>query len=1065
MTNEACVDFCYSKGLPYAGTEYFTQCYCGSSLAPGATPAAETDCNAPCGGNATEPCGGSNRLTLFNTSQITGPQVNPGPDGWTSQGCYSEGTTGRALATGLNGVPGDQMTVAKCTAGCQSAGFSLAGVEYAGECYCGNQISNGAKPDASGGCTMTCNGNGTEFCGGPGHLNLYSKGSFRPRGEDALTPGQHSHLSANLALPIASRLVCPFNYKWYGCYTEGTNGRALGSKTYADDAMTLGACAIFCSGFTYFGVEYSRECYCGNSFSAGSILANSADCNMICAGTSCDFCGSGNRLSVYSLNAPPGSTTDPTAPPTSISTPISTPAPSSTGLPKGWAAYGCWVDGVQGRILNQQLPDNDALTVESCAQSCASQDFKIAGAEYSKQCFCGNSIVNGGVKAQSDAECNTPCAGDPTEMCGGGGRMSILSLGPPAVLAPPAPIPVVGDWAYQGCYEDNVKQVRTFTWQLIFQNMTPDQCLKQCATFGYMAAGLEYGDECYCGDPFNIQTVGSTKRPESECNIPCTGNGSAICGGGSRLTTYFWTSDPLYSWTFPEAGSSAAGEYKFLVPGVCVPLMTSQSINGKVMFLEKWGTGPPNSTGAYELDLTLVDDFAAAWRPMHVKTDVFCAVGVTLPDKAGRQLTVGGWSGDSTFGVRLYTPDGSPGAPSKNDWEENVDVLKLQAGRWYPTAMIMANGSILVIGGEKGSNGAPEPSLEILPYTGTAPLYMPWLERTDPNNLYPFCAVLPSGGILVVYWNEARILDERTFETIKTLPNMPGAVNDPMGGRTYPLEGAFALLPMHDPYTEPLGVLVCGGSTEGPGNAIDNCVSAYPDAASPEWVIERMPSARVMTLMTPLPDGTYLVGGGAQHGVAGFGLGTNPNLNALLYDPTKKVGSRFTVMANTTVARMYHSEFTTLLDGRVMVSGSDPEDGVNPQEYRVEQFLPPYLLSGKPRPTFSITDKDWTYGETITVTLGSAPKNGAITASLLAAISSTHGNSVGARTLFPAISCTGTRCQIKSPPGKYIAPPGWYQLYVLDGGIPAVGVYVRIGGDPAELGNWPKGNGFTTPGV
>ena len=43
------------------------------------------------------------------------------------------------------------------------------------------------------------------------------------------------------------------------------------------------------------------------------------------------------------------------------------------------------------------------------------------------------------------------------------------------------------------------------------------------------------------------------------------------------------------------------------------------------------------------------------------------------------------------------------------------------------------------------------PSIEVLPYTGTAPLYMDWLARTDPNNLYPFCAVLPGGGIFVAY--------------------------------------------------------------------------------------------------------------------------------------------------------------------------------------------------------------------------------------------------------------------------------------------------------------------------
>jgi hypothetical protein len=328
--------------------------------------------------------------------------------------------------------------------------------------------------------------------------------------------------------------------------------------------------------------------------------------------------------------------------------------------------------------------------------------------------------------------------------------------------------------------------------------------------------------------------------------------------------------------------------------------------------------------------------------------------------------------------------------------------------------------------------------------------------------------VLPSGGIFVGYWNEARILDENTFATVKTLPNAPGAPNDPLAGRTYPLEGAAVLLPQRYPFTDPLGILMCGGSTVGVASALDNCVSIYPDESNPTWKLERMPSFRVMTIMAPLPDGTYFVGGGAKHGVAGFGLATGPNLNALLYDPTKPLGRRFTVAANTTIARMYHSEAITLLDGRVLISGSNPEDGVNPEEYRVEVFVPPYLLNGLPRPTFNLAtgNRDWAHGQTgIPFTLGTAAQNGAITVTLLGAVSSTHGNSMGARTLMPKVTCAGTSCTVDAPPNKYVCPPGWYQFFVLDGGVPAVGVYVRIGGDPAGLGNWPQAPGFSVPGI
>ncbi|PHH72353.1 hypothetical protein CDD82_6023 [Ophiocordyceps australis] len=878
------------------------------------------------------------------------PVENPGLDGWKFMGCHSEGAEGRALGHGVNTVAGDNMTVARCLSACGTDGYVLAGVEYGGECYCGQGLSKGAAP-ADSGCDIRCRGNSSEYCGGARRLSLYS------------------HSAASGLLDIVER--------------------AMPADSTSTSTNT-------------------------------SISATSA--SLAATNTATDV----------------------------------------PGLPSGWASYGCWVDGVNGRILSQQLADDSNLTVQSCASKCAGLGFSVAGAEYHNQCFCGKQIINGGVRAKSAAECDTPCSGDSKQMCGGGGRMTILSLGEPAVFEPPRVVPSVGNWTYYGCVEDNIGQKRTFFWQSFSDALTPASCLHRCAEYGYMAAGLEYGRECYCGDAANMDTAGAHVVDDSQCNIACAGNASALCGGGSRLTTYLWRGPtPLYSWTFAAPATPQAGSYDFLIGGVCIPLMTSQTITGKVTFLEKWGTGPPNSTGAYELDLSLVANASAAWREMHVKTDIFCAAGATLPDRAGRQLTVGGWSGDSTYGVRLYTPD----AAGRNDWQENVDVLRLKNGRWYPSTMVMANGSILVIGGEQGSNGAPVPTLELLPPPpASRALYMDWLERTDPNNLYPFVCVLPSGGILAVYWNEARILSDVDFSTIRLLPPVPGAVNDARAGRTYPLEGAAVLLPQRAPYTEPLGVLICGGSNEGPANALDNCVSIYPDAPNARWAIERMPSPRVMPCIAPLPDGTYLVLNGATHGVAGFGLGSGPNLNALLYNPAKPLGSRFTVMANTSVARMYHSEAITLLDGRVLVSGSDPQDGINPQEYRVETFTPPYLLAGKRRPTFSLANQtDWQYGQQVRFTLGSLPVNGPISVSLLGSVSSTHGNSMGARTIFPAVSCSGTSCSVTAPPGKYICPPGWYQFFLLDGGIPAVGVFVRIGGDPAGLGKWPKGPGFTTP--
>jgi hypothetical protein len=202
-----------------------------------------------------------------------------------------------------------------------------------------------------------------------------------------------------------------------------------------------------------------------------------------------------------------------------------------------------------------------------------------------------------------------------------------------------------------------------------------------------------------------------------------------------------------------------------------------------------------------------------------------------------------------------------------------------------------------------------------------------------------------------------------------------------LAGRTYPLEGNFAfsrlllfltildisgaavLFPQHAPYTDPLRVLICGGSGTGAGIALDNCVSIAPEEENPTWVLERMvshshsacclidlsnmyfllqPSRRVLACMVPLPDGTFMIMNGAHQGFAGFGLATDPNFNALLYDPKLPVGQRMSKLNSTTIARMYHSEAILLPDGRVMISGSDPltnwDNGTvrYPEELRIE---------------------------------------------------------------------------------------------------------------------------------
>ncbi|KAJ6589404.1 copper radical oxidase [Mycena capillaripes] len=919
------------------------------------------------------------------------------------------------------------------------------------ECYCDNFIENSATTTPITDCSAACTGNSDESCGGAGRLNVFWSGSEPPS-------------PPTIPLSIG---------KWesLGCYSDNLNGqgRSLVDKVDVEGQVALESCTAACfnAGMPLSGTEFSDECYCGPAIANGGAPEPISDCNMLCAGNSSEFCGGPNRLTLYNYTG-----TDLPPPPVGGGggggggggAPGGVTA-IATDLPSPWAYVGCFVDGVNGRVLTTEI-DNVNLTMESCVATCDAQNFTIAGGEFSTQCFCGDELIEGAVKVP-DSQCNQACGGNTTQACGAGGRLSIYAT-TQNITVLPVPTPqntsLPGSWEYQGCLLEG-NNVDIFPWEIMMEtNNSATACLSQCAAFGYTAGGMEFGSRCYCGDESDVIKSGFTIGDESGCSIPCTGDPVHLCGGVFRIQYYLWTG-PAHVWHTP----AVTGRYEFFVPGVVVPLIATLGVNNKVTFLEKSGTSEfKNSTGAYELDLSLADDFSVAWREMHLKSDVFCSGSITLPDKGARQLNVGGWSLDSTKGVRLYTPDGSPGVNGTNDWQENFQELHLQRQRWYPTAAMLPNGTVMVMGGETGSNASPEPNVEILPTPegGDTVIFLDWLNRTDPNNLYPFVFVLPSGNLFVVYYNEARILSAKTFDTIAQLPNIPASVSNFLGGRTYPLEGAAVMLPQHAPYTDPLEVLICGGSTPGPGTALDNCVTIQPEVENATWAIERMPSPRVMPCMVGLPDGTFLILNGAHQGVAGFGLANDPNLGALLYDPAMPFNQRISILNTTIVARLYHSEAILLPDGRVLISGSDPEDNLNPEEFRIEVYIPPYLVQGRTQPSFNITNTDWAYGSqhTITVTLHQGTTS-TMKVSLIAATSSTHGNTMGSRTIFPAFSCVRNTCTITAPPNAAVSPPGWHQLFILDGPTPSHSSWVRIGGDPAGIGNWPNLPDFTVPGI
>lgn len=130
---------------------------------------------------------------------------------------------------------------------------------------------------------MACGGDAAEVCGGPNRLSLYGTSEEPP----AVTAYPHD--------PVTET-------QYEGCWTEVSGVRALeGVSAVSASAMTVDGCANYClnSGYLWFGLEYTAECYCGNEINANSTNVADTECIMPCSGNPDEDCGGPDRLSVY----------------------------------------------------------------------------------------------------------------------------------------------------------------------------------------------------------------------------------------------------------------------------------------------------------------------------------------------------------------------------------------------------------------------------------------------------------------------------------------------------------------------------------------------------------------------------------------------------------------------------------------------------------------------------------------------------------------------------------------------------------------------------------------------
>ncbi|KAE8733253.1 Detected protein of unknown function [Hibiscus syriacus] len=344
----------------------------------------------------------------------------------------------------------------------------------------------------------------------------------------------------------------------------------------------------------------------------------------------------------------------------------------------------------------------------------------------------------------------------------------------------------------------------------------------------------------------------------------------------------------------------------------------------------------------------LMDFETAKVKPLKLKYDTWRSSGAL--DVKGRLVSTGGYNNGSDT---VRSLDICPSC----EWKEYPGTLG--NGTWYATQVTLADGRFMVFGGRDF------PTYEFVPPEGQRKSKnqvndFKFLREThDPveNNLYPFVYLHTDGNLFIFANNLSVLLDPKINLIVHVFPVLPN------GARSYPASGCSCMLPITLQPDEKRSViqaedLVCGGAAHDAFTLTDlNRPKVFPPATKDcglidisemqkaNWKILQMPSPRILGDAMVLPTGNVLLVNGTKSDSAGWDDARDPNMVPVLFSVSS---SKFIELNPSTIPRMYHSSSAVLPDGKILIAGSNTNDGyldvaLFPTETRVEKFSPHYF--------------------------------------------------------------------------------------------------------------------------
>lgn len=416
-------------------------------------------------------------------------------------------------------------------------------------------------------------------------------------------------------------------------------------------------------------------------------------------------------------------------------------------------------------------------------------------------------------------------------------------------------------------------------------------------------------------------------------------------------------------------------------------------------------------------------------------------------------------------------PSSHPSALDEQ-FTDPADPSDMKYQRWYPSAVPLPDGQVLVLSGSDQDSSLPRDEASRTKLRqGVPEIFDPERDRSIALEsahkllaMYPRSYVVQTGagrndwkvavtGVVSSIPADLSSYDPFPYSGETLFLDVRAALADPdrntraenhwshvATATSAHADGAGAQLWKLDRWGRALEqrVVAFGGDSGAGSDEVATVEMIDYSAAVPKWeVMEPLAQPVRQNLAVALADGTVLVLGGRG------GSPTTNNLQLQLFDPDT---GRVTTVGTTPVPRHDHSTALLLPDASVLIMGGNRVQLVpgnaNAGLPVAEVYRPPYLFRGH-RPVISDTPKEIEYDSRFEIELKHKVDVKQVT--LVRTGPVTHNWDWGNRHVSLAFRQDGKELRVTAPRVPGLAVPGDYMLFVLDDrGVPSKAEVVRL---------------------